>query len=333
MRFVLEESSWAWDGVEREVYIERIEKLLDRLDAARERDEVYARSHELLAQTILPGTSLAELLWNPEAGLRLPRDVEERINALFGIMPCWEEVGAANVNFEVRIAGQDKLSLSAAFAHAKVMGGYATACFPLPGTIAGPCSVVVDGIEAIVHFVVDERTHRAFFRDALDVEGGGEAALASLAPHAFPCLFFLDDIWDGLRLLEGGYARVRAQLHHALSVLDDHGAWVFTDTTGRLSPNEQIHEEKNQPLTDSLIERRFRGFSLVITPEHADVRAKERYRKPRERLLGGRTLYCEWHYKFEPYTNRMHIHAPVAESGGKTIIAILRDHLPLPGYD
>jgi hypothetical protein len=45
----------------------------------------------------------------------------------------------------------------------------------------------------------------------------------------------------------------------------------------------------------------------------------------------GRTLYCEWHYKFEPHINRAHVHPPIPESGGKMIIAIFRDHLPLPG--
>ena len=37
MRFVLEESSWAWDGQDRDGFIERLEQLLDRTDVARER--------------------------------------------------------------------------------------------------------------------------------------------------------------------------------------------------------------------------------------------------------------------------------------------------------
>lgn len=333
MRFVLEESSWCEGASERLAYIERIEQLLDRLDVARDRGEVFACSGDLLLQQVLPELPLTELLWGADSPLRLPREVRERIDAHFGMMRNWEELEASDGKFEAMICGKLVNSLSAAFAHSRVRRGQALACLPLPGRYLGPCSVVVDGVDAPVHFVVNANSHRAFFRDALNVERADEAGLEMLAPHAFPDIWFIDGVWDGLRHFEGGYRRVRDELHHFLGVLDDHGHWIFSDTTGRLSPKEPSPPDGSAPkgVTNGLIEKRFHGFGLIVTPENAEVYEKERYRKPRERMLGNRLLYCEWHYKIDPHTNRVHIHAPIPESGDKVIVAIFRQHLVLPG--
>lgn len=190
----------------------------------------------------------------------------------------------------------------------------------------------VNGVSQLVHFVVDERSHREFFRDALDVERIDEVGMAVHAPHAFPDLFFLPDVWGGLGHFQGGYARVRESLHRFLAVLDDHGAWVFCDSTGRLTREEADPKGKiARPVTNQLIEQRFKRWGFEIAPEKPNVRADGYCRRARERTLNGRVLYCDWHYKFERHINRAHIHPPVAESSGRVIIAIFRDHLPLPG--
>lgn len=331
MRFVLEEASWAWDGNDRVNYIERIEHLINRLDVARERGESVAASRELLQQTILGAHALVDLLWNPDLPLKLPREVCERLTAHFNMMRYWDDEEPWPA-LQVYIAGREVLSVSAALAHARVRRREATACLPLPGTWNGSCEVVVGPDKAVVHFVVDERSHRTFFRDALAVERADEAGLQKLAVHAFPDLFFLEGVWDGLRHFEGGYARVRNALHHMLAVLDDDGAWVFTDDTGRLSREEvEPSDGERRAVTNQLVEQRFRLRGLDVAPEKPNVRADGRCRRERERVLDGQTLYCEWHHKFEQHINRAHFHPPVDASGGKLIIAIFRDHLRLPG--
>lgn len=331
MRFVLEEASWGWDGTDRDGYVERIERLLDRLDVARERGEGYAASRELLEQKIVGDFSLADLFWSSDSLLSLGREVEERVNALFGAIHYWSD-DMEWPAIDVVVAGEALSFSSAVLAHARVARGEATACVPLPGRWSGPLDVVVAGHAERVHFVVDSASHRSFFRDALDVERVDEDGLAKLSEHAFPDLCFLPDVWDGVRHFQGGYARVRDDLHRLLAVLDDHGAWVFTDRTGRLSPDEpEPNPAIAKPVTDDLVMARFRGWGLVITPESIEVRNDGKFRRPRERSLGGETLYCEWHYKFERHINRAHIHAPVAASGGRLVVAIFRDHLPLPG--
>ncbi|QRK11766.1 hypothetical protein JQX13_17890 [Archangium violaceum] len=330
MRFVLEETSWTWDGSDRDAYIERIEQFLDRLDVARERDEPYAASSELLRQQVLGTNELSELLWNQDLPLNLPPEVSQRIAALFNSLPYWDEEMDWPA-IEVSITNHVAMSPSTALAHKRVTEGSATACIPLPGTFRGRCEVVVDGRSAQVHFVVDEASHREFFRDAFDVERPNEAGLEALASHAYPDLFFLDGVWGELRHFEGGYARVRDSLHRLLAVLDDYGAWVFTDETGRLSPHEpMLDNEPSKPVTDQLIQQRLIGWGFDVAPEKPNVRDDGVCRRARERVLESRTLYCEWHYKFG-YVNRVHIHPPVTESKDKLIVAIFRDHLPLPG--
>jgi hypothetical protein len=332
MHFVLEESSWAWDGMNREAYIERMEQLLDRLDVARSRREVFAASSVLLAQPILGATTLADLLWDQELSLKLPHEVSERLIPHISAMAFWDDE-IEWPELDVDIAGNNVLSPSTALAHARMVRGQATACFPLPGTWRGAQQVQVGGVVRSVHFVVDEASHRSFFRDAGQATPGDKAGLEALAPHAFPDLFFLDGVWDGLRLFEGGYRRVRDALHNLLAVLDDHGGWVFTDDTGRLSPQEGVPTEGKQhvPVTNQLIQRRFIGWGLDIAPEHLDVYNHHECRRARERTLGSQVLYCEWHFKLEQHINRVHIHGPIPQSNGKLIVAIFRDHLPLPG--
>jgi hypothetical protein len=330
MRFVLEEASWAWDGTDREGFIERMEQLLDRLDVARVRGEPYAVSRELLRQTIFAEYILDELMWNPSSPLALPFEVAQRFAAHFNAIRYWDDEEAWPA-IEVTIAGRDVLSPSAALAHARVAVGTATACIPLPGVWRGPCEVVVGGVAQTAHFVVDEASHRAFFRDALVVERVDVKGLEALAPHAFPELVFIGGVWDGLRHFEGGYARVKEDLHHLLALLDEHGAWVFTDETGRLSrdePEPGVTERKPVAVSNQLIQRRFKRWGFKLTPEKPSVREDRKTREPRERELGGQTLYCEWHYKFEKHINRVHIHPPIPASGGRVIVAIFSYHLP-----
>lgn len=244
-------------------------------------------------------------------------------------MKIWDAMMVTS--FEVSIEGEEIISPSAALALDRVRAGAATACLPLPGRWKGPATVRVGDRSAHVHSVVDEPTHRSFFRDALDVERADEKSLPDLAPHAFPDLYFIEGLWRGLRDFEGGYQRVRADLHRVLAIFDDHGVWVFTDETGRLSPAEPLpSDDRRVPVTNQLVERRFVGWGLEVAPERPNVRSDEVCRRARERSVGGQIFYCEWHYKFEPHINRIHLHGPVPASDGRLIIAIFADHLPLP---
>lgn len=328
MTFVLDEASWEWDGADRALYTERIELLLDRLDIARERGETFSASSELLNQRIRGADTLNDLLWDQEKGLALPREVRERVAARFGALTFWDD-NEEWPALEVTVANRTVVSPSAALAHKRAGQGVPTACIALPGNWSGPHEVVVCGLARLVHYVTDEATHRAFFRE--NALAGGEQTLVELSEHAFPSLLFTAGVWDGIRRFDGGYARVRARLHELLATLDDHGAWVFTDTTGRLSRDEPMAgTAKPVAITNAVIQARFGGCGLDVAPEKPNVYADLTCRRARECVVGGVTLYCEWHFKFEPHINRAHFHAPVPQSGNKVVVAFFRDHLPLP---
>ena len=329
MFFVLEEASWEWDGSDREGYIERIEQLLDRLDVATERDEGFAASRELLEQNIA-GAPLADVLWGGDGPLALPREVQERLTPHLSRMEYWDDDEPYR-EIEATIEDEAVVSPSAVHAHGQVCEGKAIACLPLPGRWSGPRTVVVDDRAAVVCFVTDEVAHREFFRDMLAREKLDEAGVVALAPHAYPSTYFLEDAWRGLRGFEGGYARVRDGLLRFLAVFDDHGAWAFTDETGRLSPSEPVSSDgRRVPVTDAIVQRRFTGWGLDLAPEKPNVRAHGSCRRARTRTLAGESLYCEWHHKLEPHINRVHVHRPTEGSGGRVIVAIFADHLPLP---
>jgi hypothetical protein len=325
MHFVLEESSWTWNGGDPAELVERIEQLLDRLDHARERGERFSASRELFEQSVA-GTSLGELFWGADSPLALPFEIKERLAPVFNSISYWDDLEPFE-EFEATIAGRDVVSPSAVYVHAHVRRGETTACLPLPGTWAGPCSVVVGELAELVHFVVDEVTHRGFFRSAVQACKHDVQAVEELAPHAFPATCFIDGVWRGVRDFEGGYPRVRNALLSFLAVLDDHGEWVFTDETGRLSPDEPAHEGAPRVrVTDATIQRRFHGWGFEVAPEHADVARNAARRRDRTRTLGAEQLYCEWHYKIEGHTNRVHIHKPTPASQGKIIVAIFTQH-------
>lgn len=329
MHFVIEESSWAWDGENREEYIERIEQLLDRLDVALERGEDFATSTELLVQSVA-GFALVDVLWNPEGPLSLPVQVRERLTPIFNQLTCWDET-EPYTEFEAVIAGEEVLSPSSVLVHGLVRLGAVVACLPLPGRWSGETPVVVGEQAAMIHFVVDEPTHRRFFRSAMAAQKLDALAAEALAPHAYPDTFFLEGVWGGLRSFEGGYTRVRDSLLRFLAVFDDHGRWVFTDESGCLSPDDPVPGDgRRVPVTNAIVQRRFIGWGLDLAPEKPNVREDGVCRRARTRSLAGEDLYCEWHYKIELHANRVHVHRPTQGSGGRAIVAIFADHLPLP---
>jgi hypothetical protein len=86
----------------------------------------------------------------------------------------------------------------------------------------------------------------------------------------------------------------------------------------------------SQAPSNQIIERRFVGFNVDISPENPNVYRDPDCRRAREITIGTTKLYCEWHAKIQAHQNRIHVHAPVKESNEKFIVAIVHEHLELP---
>jgi hypothetical protein len=321
---VIEESSWSVgaDG-DRQHYIERIEQWLERLDVAWERNEGVAASRELMHVAAFGG-SVSDFLW----GGGLPREVQERVVIHIGRIRWWDDEEDWT-SLEARVASEDlDLVPSIAYVHQRVADGETLACLPLPGRWHGPTEVIVDERTETLHFVTDEETHRDYFRDAVARQKVNLTAVAELAPHAFPCICFCEHVWREARDFEGGYARVRLSLLQFLAAFDDHAYWVFTDESGRVGRDELTVSAGGVGVTRKLIEQRFYKLGFEVSPESPEIANNSSWRRAREREIQGSILYCEWHYKIEGHTNRVHFHGPVPASQDRPIIAIFTQHLP-----
>jgi hypothetical protein len=329
--FVIDGSEWQFDGWTADEIETVLGQLLERVRDAQMRRERIWIGDDLHTQPVLADLGIWDL-WAPECPVDLSPELRQELAAMLGQSSLyvdeetWPEGMAEHT--EVSISGSEPFeNPDVAWAHHSVRSGHAVACLGLQRE--GVHSTVTDSGSADVHWVIDESGHRAFFRAAIDVEHDCESTLERLAPHAFPDLFFINGIWRGLGDFAGGYLGVRKRLRQLLAVLDDHGRWAFT------APPPKIREEDDGPQGIGapgmqLIQQRFRTHHIVLAPEASDVKRDNTCRLARERVLRGRTLYCEWHAKLRGHQNRVHLHGPIPESGGKLVIAIFHEHLPLP---
>lgn len=166
--------------------------------------------------------------------------------------------------------------------------------------------------------------------EALDVLRDNQHSLEIIAPHAYPDLYFKDGVWGEVNNFSGGYAAVYNILKKYLSILNDHGAWVFITPPPQTHPTDTATPALGVFPSKELIENRFTSLSLNMAPEKSNVHANLNCRTAREIVIKKRTIYCEWHGKFELHKNRIHIYPPIMESDEKLIIAFFADHLPLP---
>jgi len=330
--FVIDGSEWKFEGWTADEIQSALGRLLDRVTIAQGRRERIWIGEDLHTRSVLADLSVWEL-WGPECPVDLPPELRQELAAMLGRAPLYldEETWPEGIpdHTEVSVSGsQPTDNPDVAWAHHSVRSGCAVACLGLRRE--GVYPTVTDSGSADVHWVINEQGHRAFFRAAIDVEHDCESTLERLAPHAFPDIWFLDGIWRGLGDFAGGYLGVREQLRELLAVLDDHGRWAFTASPPKIREEDEGLSGTGDPSVQ-LIQQRFKTYGIELAPEASDVKRDPACRLARERVLGGRTLYCEWHAKLRGDRNRVHLHAPVSESEDKLVVAIFHEHLPLPG--
>ncbi|MBB5192619.1 hypothetical protein HNQ50_003363 [Silvimonas terrae] len=333
MSFVIDGSEWNFNGWSSEDIIFAIDLLLERVEIAKNRKETIWIGDDLQTRSMLGDLDLWSLV-APDSPISVPPEIRQELAAWLGRAskyldePDWPHGMADALLIGVDGQAQQAENADWAWAHHHVRNGRPVACIGLRRSGVHDTDSVYG--HAVVHWVVDENSHRAFWRDAIELEGDSQEALERLAPHAFPDLFFQANVWRGLNELVGGYDAERKTVQKYLRVLDDQGYWAFTCPPPALSRGEADGPDPKARPSNQIIERRFMGLALEVAPEKPNVHDDTRCREAREIVLGGRTLYCEWHGKLKPHQNRLHFHPPVPESGEKVIIAIFHRHLPLP---
>lgn len=322
-RFVLDESSW--DGAARDYPIEAlngaVERLLRRLDAARERDERFVH-HESFYETELDdGVRFYATLFQPDCAVRLDPDLAQGLALALDRADHFDD--SALTSYDAEFGGETRFAPGLAWAHASCGEGYYVAVFPLLlGEVpSGEVEVTVACTTQGVFFVTRESHHVAFFRSLFKLEKVNEAEFARLARSAFPTLDWADNVWGGLGDFSCPYVEIRERLVRCLGGLSDHGTACFRE----LQPDPRelaavLSAKIGAPTSDE------NGATKKHAPSRID---RTRRHRGRERVFW-------WHVKLQPNIDRVHFlyEAPSSSASvpreGRIVVGLFKYHCILP---
>ncbi|QHG74437.1 hypothetical protein [Ensifer adhaerens] len=315
MSFVVDGSDWLFDGWDHNEIHGWIEALLEFVENSRVAEQTIWIGEDLQSKPMLNGHDLWTIA-SRGGMLGLPSEVVQELTAWLMRAPLYLDEPEWPDDFDdtmVSIAHAAQVdNPDVAWAHHSVRAGRPVGCLSLRRS--GKIATSTAAGEVGVFWVRNETDRVYFWRDAIEMTGDSEENLVSFANWAFPQIYFYDGALHGLRRLAGGYLAIRDEVKRTLAVLNDYAVPAFSAA----------------PVTNQNIQTRFRGFGIDAAPENPNVYLDGHCRRAREVEIGGITLYCEWHVKLEPHRNRIHVHAPIEATGGRVIVAIIHEHLPLP---
>lgn len=305
VRFVIDETSWNLEGVQTDLAEEALSALLERLETARDRDEevrLYEGFYDFDGVSPQP----FEVLFG-DTGIIADRDLRTRVQRALDRLKVWTN----EHELDVEIDGSALLAPSIAYVHAEVGSRHAVACLPLrtAGRV-GVIEVAVNGRAESVRFVTEEPEHRAFFRNAIQIENADHKTFQTLAASAFPDLRWADCVWRGLGDFSKPFHDLRAEITRHLGVLDDHGATICRD---RNRSDWAAH---------------FGSYGVEATGENGKTMANTKAREDRTRTWEGVKHVFWWHTKLLPDRDR--IHFIYDKSNSCIVVGIFKKHCYLP---
>jgi len=203
MRFVIDETSWRFDGLDQNVCIEALEILLDLLDDANEQGHLACYSEELFSIPIWQNKSFYEL-YEPGSPISIPWEVQERIASIFGRLSKWQELDLLWPSaFEVKIAQEnEEYAPSIAWAHEQMKQdkAHAVACLVFPDIRSKGClPVVVAGCIESLWFIDDAQNYYNFFRWLITDTTKNPSEMEAFALSAFPEIDFAPGVFNGIK--------------------------------------------------------------------------------------------------------------------------------------
>ena len=228
-RFVLDESSWnSATGENSDVLTEATDLLLERLDTARERNEVVAKHKDFIQNSLGNNVHLYSALYEPDCVVQFERDQAEQLAYAIDAAVDFDD-SELNQEYHVEFGEQFRFAPGFSWAHARCSQGRQVAVLPLAleGVPRSLVPVSVRGSNAEIFFVTDECGHVGFFRRAIALENADRNMFQQLAGSAFPALEWADGVWNGLGEFSRSYLDVRSDLVRSLGGLNDHGAACF----------------------------------------------------------------------------------------------------------
>ncbi|RPF11048.1 hypothetical protein EDB14_2147 [Vibrio crassostreae] len=341
MAFVIDSEEWDFNGLNCDDVVVKLEQLLAQADNASLRNEDIFVGNDLQSKSVCGTMDLWTFL-NHSSMSGINSELISELSAFLNSAVFYEDDDACwprgFPDVIVHDSSGKQLDLDLTFIHLKLIEKEPFACLTLDQTQFNETTSVKGAVA--IQYIFDEVSHKKFWREtAQSLLRDTAATLESLAPHAYPSLYFQSDVWSGIDSFDGGYKRVSVVLRKYLSILDDYGSWVFIEPPPALHPSDTVAPEVGKMPTNADIENRFEGLGLDIVPEKPNVFKKKKCRRAREILFEWKdeknnkyseVLYCGWHGRFERHINRLHLFPPIPASKNKLIIGIFHKHLPLP---
>ena len=131
-RFVLDESSWAGVAGRRSAVAltDAVERLVERLDVARERGEEVAKHRDYYVADLGGKVGLFSVLFEPDCPVELDRDLAFRL--VLALDRAHEFDDSALVDYDATIDGEAGFAPGVSWAHACCRAGRQVAVLPLP---------------------------------------------------------------------------------------------------------------------------------------------------------------------------------------------------------
>ncbi|WP_262112933.1 hypothetical protein [Aeromonas sp. Marseille-Q5825] len=326
MSFVINSDEWTFDNIDQALHQSIIDSFLDRIGTAIDRKEKIWIGENLQKKIVYEDKDF----WTFMASM--PSEISQECSAWLDRAPLYiDETNFPDELIENSLLAindaQENDNLDLSWAHYNNLHGVAVGCIGLHESGVFKTSSNLGEVD--IHIIGDEKEHLNFWRNAIDIEGNTSDKFRQLSENAFPDLHFHNNVLDGIDDLVGGYFPLRSAIMKYMSILNDHGEWIFTTPPPILRPDEIVINNNLAP-TNQIIRDRFTGFGITVEPENPNVSRNADSRRARTITMEGSILYCEWHGKLQVHQNRIYIHKPVPESKNKMIIAFICEHLPLP---
>ena len=323
-RFVLDESSWA-GATEANLaggLADAIERLLERLDVARDRDEPVVKHENYYETDLGDGVRLYASLFDPRCPVRLDRDLTNRVITALDRANTFDD--SQLTQYDAEFHREIRFAPGVVWAHTSCREGHHVAVFPLPlGEVpVGKVPVTVADATLEIFFVAGESQHVDFFRSVIALENADEAKFERLARSAFPALDWADDVWSGLGDFSCPYIDIRDKLVRYLGGLSDHGAACF----------DTLHAGDPRHLAAVLSTK----IGAQTSDENGATKSWKRSRRDRSRRHRGIDKVFWWHVKLRPQVDRIHfLYEPSPGSGprpreSRIVVGLFKDHCVLP---
>ncbi len=314
MFFVVDETSWDFYKIGSTKCVEALECLLDILNNALEEGHTVFYSEELFYFNVWPNLNFWELCFpDKPMPVSIPYEVQERITALFGGLPKWEESSQKiPATFEIEVDGlPSEYARSIAWAH-KQMGNNlenSVGCLILPGgRQPAKLNVSVDGLEVPLWFIDKNEMYLAFFRWIIIETTKNPLQMENYLRSAFPFLCFIPNAVNGISHMSKPYNALIVKIVHNLGVLSDYGPIIF-----------------NGPWQNAPAEFASKGIS--VSDENGKTKNNKKAKEARKKDFNGTPFHFWWHCKLEPDRDRIHF-KPNYNNNNLILVGIFHRHLP-----